>query len=468
MSTRPGGLPRWFQVVVAAGVVGQLTLAGTSIAERYGEAPSSSRRREASTSAAARATPPALDAVVTAAPSVTATASVDTGSTAAITTLLEARAKALLGRDRAAYQATVDPADPAFLREQIRTFDNLRAVPLSTWTYDVDAGELEAISSDIEKKYAADEVYAPKVSLQYRLLDFDTEATDLVQRLTFARRGERWYVAGDSDFDRPGHATARAVWDFGPVDVIKTAQTLVLGPRGRRAYLQLIAREVEAAIPRVSAVWGKDWNQRVVVLVPTSQRQVSDLIGTRTALGHIAAVAVSQVSEESGSYRSVGIRVIINPPNFDKLTRLGKRVVLTHEVTHVASRSATSSNTPAWLVEGFADFVGYRGSGVAATVAAQELAQEIRRGKIPAVLATFADFDGDSPRLPQAYEGAWLACRMIADRWGEKTLVAFYRAMGASKGDTQAALEEAMTRLLNTTPEAFTADWRAYLQAKLS
>jgi hypothetical protein len=282
------------------------------------------------------------------------------------------------------------------------------------------------------------------------------------------RRGQRWFIAGDSDFDRPGHTTARALWDFGPLDVVQTERTLVLGPRGRRAYLRLVAREVEAAIPRVSAVWGADWNQRVVVLVPTSQGQVSDLIGARTALRHIAAVAVSQVIEESGSSRSVGTRVIINPPNFDKLTRQGKRVVLTHEVTHAASRAATGPNTPAWLVEGFADYVGYRGTGVSTIVAAQELAAEVRRGKTPAALATFADFDGDSPRLPQAYEGAWLACRMIAERWGEKTLVALYRRLGASTGDKQAALTEAMSALLKTTPAAFTAQWRAYLEAKLT
>jgi hypothetical protein len=461
MSTRPGRLPRWFQVVVAAGVVGQLTFAGTSIWRRSGtDVGAGDQAASATVTTAARATTPsgALGTSAASAASLT--------PAAAVAALLDTRARAVLSRDRAAYEATIDPSDPAFLRAQIRTFDNLADVPLSAWAYAVADDEIETISSDIRSKYAADDVYAPKVSLRYGLRGFDTDLTDLVLRPTFVRRGERWYLAADGDFDRPGHSTGRAIWDFEPVAVMSTSHTLVMGPRDKTAYLRTVAREVDAAIPRVTAVWGKDWNERVVVLVPTSQRQVSDLIGTRTALAHIAAVSVSQPAGSSGE-RS-GTRVIINPPNFDKLTRLGKRVVLTHEVTHVASRAVTGPNSPAWLVEGFADYVGYRDTGVDTRVAAQELALEVRRGNTPSALATAADFDGDSARLPQAYEGSWLACRMIAERTSERTLVAFYRATGASKGDKDAALEEAMSRLLNTTPAAFTVAWRAYLKAKLS
>ena len=42
--------------------------------------------------------------------------------------------------------------------------------------------------------------------------------------------------------------------------------------------------------------------------------------------------------------------------------------------------------------------------------------------------------DGDSD-LAQAYEMSWLACRMIAERYGgPDTLIAFYRAVGSAGG----------------------------------
>lgn len=384
--------------------------------------------------------------------------------------MLNARAAALLKRDRAAYARSLDPAAKAFRAKQLAIFGNLTPVPLQEWKYHVDAGESDdKVTAAIRKRHGGDEVYAPPVSLQYRLRGFDARPTEVRHRLTFVRRGARWYLASDSDFDRPGHATARDLWDFGPVDVVRTARSLVIGPRGRRGYLQSVARDTDAAIPRVTAVWGKAWPQKVVVLVPTSQRQVSDLIGTKTALAQIAAVAVAQVVRAGPAYRSVGSRIIVNPPNFDQLTDVGRRVVLTHEVTHVASRDSTGPFAPAWLVEGFADYVGYRGTSLDPKVAARELRADIRENRMPKALPKEADFNGDNTSLAQAYEGSWLACRMIAERYGEPKLLAFYRRVGASKSASKdAALRAALRSDLRTTPEAFTAAWRAYLKATLA
>ena len=346
-------------------------------------------------------------------------------------------------------------------------FANLAPVPLASWSYVVDdsAGD-DRITDAVRARHHGDEVYAPPVGLRYKLSGFDTAPTELTLRLTFVRRGPRWYLASDTDFDKPGHATARELWDFAPVDVVRTAHSLVLGPTGRRAYLVAVARDTDAAVPRVTAVWGKAWSQRVVVLVPTSQRQVSDLLGTRTALSQIAAVAVSQVADIGGAYRAVGSRVVINPPNFDKLTVLGRRVVLAHEVTHVASRNATGPSMPAWLVEGFADYVGYRGAGVDPRTAARELGVEIRRQQPPKELPTEADFNGANPKLALAYESSWLACRMIAERYDEATLLAFYLAVGKSKeSGKDAAVSAALSKVLAATPAAFTASWRRYVRA---
>lgn len=56
---------------------------------------------------------------------------------------------------------------------------------------------------------------------------------------------------------------------------------------------------------------------------------------------------------------------------------------------------------------------------------------------------------------------------MIADRWGERRLDAFYRAVGAH--DRRAgAVEDALHTVLGTTLEQFTAQWRQYLRDGLT
>jgi hypothetical protein len=69
-------------------------------------------------------------------------------------------------------------------------------------------------------------------------------------------------------------------------------------------------------------------------------------------------------------------------------------------------------------------------------------------------------------RVARAYEGGWMACRMIAERWGEERLKAFYRAVG-EHGKRDGAVEGAMESVLGTTVGDFTAEWRQYLHDQL-
>ncbi|CAM5737028.1 Lipoprotein OS=Streptomyces tendae OX=1932 GN=GUR47_11800 PE=4 SV=1 [Streptomyces tendae] len=143
-------------------------------------------------------------------------------------------------------------------------------------------------------------------------------------------------------------------------------------------------------------------------------------------------------------------------------------MVLTHETTHVATRADTTSATPLWLSEGYADWVGYRDSARAAAEAAPELADAVAGGEVPARLPADEDFGftADAKELARAYEGGWLACRMIAEQWGEDRLDAFYRSVGAH-GERAGAVEDAMRKVLGTTQEDFTARWREYLRTRL-
>jgi hypothetical protein len=141
--------------------------------------------------------------------------------------------------------------------------------------------------------------------------------------------------------------------------------------------------------------------------------------------------------------------------------------VLTHEITHVATRRVTNVAVPKWLVEGFADYVGYSGTDAQVREAAADLAVDVRAGRVPSTLPTDAEFDGDNPRLTQAYEGSWMACRLIADRIGTRGLVAFYRTVGAGRGTTAPILNRALQNSVHLGIPGFTGLWQQTLRDQL-
>jgi hypothetical protein len=143
-------------------------------------------------------------------------------------------------------------------------------------------------------------------------------------------------------------------------------------------------------------------------------------------------------------------------------------VVLRHEIAHLASRAATGPALPTWLVEGFADYVGYLDTGVPVGAAAQELRAQVQRGYYPQALPADAAFRFDSRQLAQSYEESWLACRLIADLAGSEGLVRLYREIGTSRADRGAVVEGAFRHVLGIGLAEFTDRWRAAVVAELS
>jgi hypothetical protein len=281
--------------------------------------------------------------------------------------------------------------------------------------------------------------------------------------LTFARRQGHWLLAADDAVGVDGTRTWRGPWEHGPVVVRRGRFGLVLAHPGNAHRLAAFAAGVDAAVPRVRQAVGGTWSGQVAVLIPDDQREMSELVGEHLVLGKIAAVAVADtVDPTSGQAR--GQRVVVNPANLDRLGALGRRVVLQHEVTHVATRGVTGPGTPIWLVEGLADWVGYLGSGLPARLVGDELRRQLRSGGWPGRLPSPADFRGDSARLSVAYEEAWSACRLIANRAGPTALVRLYRAVGTA-GDPTAAVDAQLRKALGLSYGQFVAEWRRSVRA---
>ena len=231
------------------------------------------------------------------------------------------------------------------------------------------------------------------------------------------------------------------------------ASSLVLGQPDSRALRVGVAAEADLAVQRVTRIWGPHWPRQVVVVVPDTQSQASALVGAEVDLDQLAAVAT-------------GGRIVINPRTFATLTPPGRTLVLTHEVMHLASKAATGAYVPMWLVEGLADYAGYRELGVALSLSAHEVRADLRRGLRPTTLPTAADFAGDNPRLAATYEQAWLAVVRVAEHYGPAKLLAVYRAMGSAP--SQAAAEGAFAAVLGCTVAVFEQEWAARLPTEVA
>lgn len=387
----------------------------------------------------------------------------------ALTAVLASRAGAVLQRNRAQFLATVDTASPSFRRSQQRLFDALSGLRFASWRYHSDAPATGRSVPSPGRFRGAAEIYAPRsVVLLYQLAGYDTAPASSQAGLTFVRRGTRWLLAADSDFDRTAARTQREVWDYGPLTTVSGRHALVIGSSANRRLLLRLRAEAEVDIPRVTAVWGRRWSQRVVILVPASQRQLATILNKPSvSLNRIAAVATAELGG-SGPGAVVGNRILINPATVDRLGGLGRQVVITHEITHVATRTATAAGAPTWLVEGFADYVAYRATGVSVPAAVPGLRTAVRAGRLPGALPSDAAFAGTNADLAQAYEQAWLAVRLISERAGAAGLLRFYRAVaGSSAGDRATAYATALTRELGLTPDGFLALWRSYLRSTL-
>jgi hypothetical protein len=143
---------------------------------------------------------------------------------------------------------------------------------------------------------------------------------------------------------------------------------------------------------------------------------------------------------------------------FADLGTAGAQIVLSHEATHVATDAATSG-MEMWLLEGFADYVALAHVNLPVSVTASQILAEVRQEGPPEHLPTAAEFDPSNSALGAEYEAAWLACRLLAQTYGEQQLIRLYDVV-----DAGSPLPRALREVLGTDEETFTAQWRDYLR----
>ncbi|MGW0421248.1 hypothetical protein [Streptomyces sp. NPDC003015] len=355
--------------------------------------------------------------------------------------VLDRRAAAVLDRDKAGIAETGTAS----------WFADVSAVPLASWGYKVTGVHRTGATATADAE------------LRYQVQGYDQAPVTVARTLDLSLDAAgQWYVKDE----KPARKAPQQLWDQGEVTVVRGRHSIVLGVGQSGERLHSFADLADHAVPAVSDAWGSKWSRHVVVLVPRSLQGMAGLLGSPAS--SYRGIAAVTTGETGAPAQAPADRIIVNPDAYGLLGTLGRQVVLTHETTHVATRADTTAATPLWLSEGYADWVGYRGTGRTPAEAAPELEEAVSAGRVPANLPSDADFgfDGSASGLAMSYEGGWMACRMIADRWGEAKLGEFYRAVGTHE-KRPGAVEEAMTKVLDTDLKTFTVTWREYLRDQL-
>ncbi len=398
-------------------------------------------------------------------------------SQAEVSALLDRHARAVMSHSAAQFMSDVDPtaAAAAFRHRQDTEFTDLAGVPLATWTYTVSSPVTDVDATAEAAKRLGAPALIVHVTLGYALDSVDPRPVAHDLWWTFVKRHGRVYVGADDDMAQLGGLGWQGPWDFGPVVAHRGASSLVLGHPQDAAELAGLATAVDAALSQVTAAWGPQWSRQVAVVVPASDAEYAALGGTATsgpssdAAGSLADISAETVFESPNTIGTdpSGARVILNPHTLAALTPLGQRIVLRHEIAHVAAASSTGIGTPRWLVEGLAEYVANLDSGQSVATAAVELRAEVSRAQVPSALPADGDFRPGAARLAAVYEQSWLACRLIAARAGSAGLVRFYRIVGESGLTPAEAVSAAVRAVLRETVATFTAQWRAYLIVQL-
>ncbi len=249
-----------------------------------------------------------------------------------------------------------------------------------------------------------------------------------------------------------GSGAARTpVWLSGRVAVRRSRDTLVLAAPGVdvERYEDQASRAV-SVVRRVLPAW----RGPLVVEIPASESALDRALGAEP--GRYTAIAAVTSAIDGRTGRSP-VHVFVNHEVDGRLRRQGAQVVMSHEAVHVAT-DAPGSVVPLWLLEGFADYVALRDVELPVSTTAGQVISQVRSDGLPRSLPGAVQFDTGDAHLGAAYEAAWIACTVLADRGGEQALVDLY-----ARVDAGMSLERALRADLGWSEADLVTAWRTRL-----
>ena len=194
-----------------------------------------------------------------------------------------------------------------------------------------------------------------------------------------------------------------------------------------------VSADIGPAVEAVGRFWDRPWNRDIrVVTTHTDAEFVTQAhLDPAGQWSDIAAVAVAD-GVDPGSGRAWGQRIVF-APGASAMSDAALRVVVTHELFHLAARGATATDAPRWLTEGVADYVARPLTPVPAAA----------RGDTE--LPTDAELDRAGAARSAGYDRAWWFSRFVADVYGVDGLRRLYhRACGPGLGSFPDAARQAL------------------------
>ena len=378
----------------------------------------------------------------------------------AVKPVLAARAKAVLRHDRAAFLATVDRRRTTFYRAQAALYDRMVTVPFSDLAYQMRAPARDLANARVRRRYAPSKVYLSEVKASYRFRGQDSAPVTSHYYYTFALTSAGWRLAGQGDLPAPRTSDVE-IWDSTPVRNLSTARTLVVYHPGDRALAQRLLDAGERGFSQVDAAWSARWDHKVVILVPRDQGEAERLVHGRD-MSDAAAVSASQFEAGSG-HRVLGNRVIVNTTFMKRYSTLAVQVVVTHEMTHVATREV-GLGVPLFLVEGFADYTAWRPVDLPLRVSRQALAVAVRDGRFDGKLPSDDEIIGASGAL--AYDEASSFCLWVSRTFGAAKLQSLYRSFSSfqQRPRLQQQVDQKVRQVLGISLATAQSRWAAFVR----
>jgi hypothetical protein len=274
------------------------------------------------------------------------------------------------------------------------------------------------------------------------------------------RDPELWWISGaGSPAQLVSVAPSGQVWDSGDVRVWRGPGVVLLSAGSPVTSAQVVTA-ASTALSSARRIL-PDAPRSVVLLLPANAAALARMVPKLPA-GELAAAAMTVPTIDASAPDA---RIVVSPDEWRRLSPIGRLVVLRHELTHVATFPITHTGSPDWAVEGYADWVGFRGSGLGPHVIAAELAAHIRRGAMPRQLPGDAAFDSGGLAAAIAYEEAWSAFTVLAQGHSDLWAAQAYRILVSAHG--VAAPGAALATVAGQPPAAFIARWQHWLRVNL-
>ncbi len=366
-----------------------------------------------------------------------------------LTRLLDAYGSALVGKDRDAFLATIDPAAADFQAAQARFFDRVQQVPFADYRL-----RLDSVSDSGGQTVA-------KVSVSYTLENSFSTYTE-PERAAFyvARTGDGLRLAGDATEAALGRQRNVHLEDFGRINFLEGGHSLVFFLDGDDAVARTARDRVDQAWPQLTAVLPGVELPKVPVWIYHDQQQIDAVYPGEWQ---------DWVGGASRSYGGAsGGEIILDAGTFTEIAAYDpdyNRKMIVHELTHVALFGVSSARAPPFLEEGLADYVaGFEVSPRLANIIAgggdpvPSLRDLSRPGGFEVLL------DDESAWL--AYEVADTAVAYLEEKYGNEQVMALlreFRQRELDQLDQDQLVEEVFQSVLGIGWQEFEDGWRRYV-----